>query len=440
MKKKPDIECLNCGKLFHPTRKGTKFCCRACGIEYNTIHGKYKKTDEQKEKLSKAKMGKEPWNKGKKASPEAIAKFRENIKTVWTEEKREEQRQKQKEVWSNPELLEKHSETMFICYNKEDITQKVYDVLSEYNIELEEEYKNNIIDSVLKAKHITNVDLQKVYILLLTKFMDVKTQYKVDDCDYIHDFYIPELSLYIECYFDWIHGGKPFKNDFEDKQYLTWVKKSKTSDKYKQALYTWTDLDIKKIRYFIENGLKYKVFYTYDEFLYWLNNDLNKKPKSSDPNYKKEYYATHKEEAKEWYRNRSEEQKKAKAEYNRKWKNKEYTNSISYKLRCIMSSGVRRSLNNKKESSIFKLLPYTFEELRAHLEAQFEDWMTWDNLGSTADKPKVTWQIDHIKPVNTFNITDEHCEEFRKCWALENLRPLDSFINVSRPKDGSDIK
>lgn len=82
MKKKDDIICLNCGRVFHPARKESKFCCRACGIEYNKVNGIYKKTEEQRKKLSKAKMGKEPWNKGKKTSLEAIAKFRESIRGV----------------------------------------------------------------------------------------------------------------------------------------------------------------------------------------------------------------------------------------------------------------------------------------------------------------------------------------------------------------------
>ena len=97
MKKKADIACLNCGKLFHPVRKESKFCCRECGIQYNKEHGVMKKTEEQRKKLSEAHMGKEPWNKGKKSSPEAIAKFKESIKGVWTDEKKEQQRVKQKE-------------------------------------------------------------------------------------------------------------------------------------------------------------------------------------------------------------------------------------------------------------------------------------------------------------------------------------------------------
>lgn len=139
MKKKADIACLNCGKLFHPVRKSSKFCCRECGIEYNKTHGAYKKTEEQRKKLSEARMGKEPWNKGKKTSLDVIAKFKESIKDTWTEEKREKQRIKQKEVWSNPELLEKHSKIMQESHASEETRAKTAKAIHEYNLTITDE-------------------------------------------------------------------------------------------------------------------------------------------------------------------------------------------------------------------------------------------------------------------------------------------------------------
>lgn len=166
-----------------------------------------------------------------------------------------------------------------------------------------------------------------------------------------------------------------------------------------------------------------------------------KKYREEHPGYKKEWYNQHKVEAKEWWNNRSKEQKQAKAEYNKVWKKDRYKNNNNYKIRCIISSAVRRSLKGiKKGDSIKNILGYTIEELKEWLENQFEDWMNWNNLGLTATKEKETWQIDHIIPVNTFNIKEIGDEEFRKCWALSNLRPLDSYLNNKRPKDGSDIK
>lgn len=149
MKKKEDIACLNCGKLFHPARKETKFCCRQCGTEYNKTHGVYKKSDEMKAKLSAARMGKDPWNKGRKMTQEEIDKMKASVKAAWTEEKREAQRTKQKEIWSDPERLAKHSakckEHMTEAY-KEEISRKTRAAMEN------EEVKQNMHEAFNKTE------------------------------------------------------------------------------------------------------------------------------------------------------------------------------------------------------------------------------------------------------------------------------------------------
>lgn len=49
------------------------------------------------------------------------------------------------------------------------------------------------------------------------------------------------------------------------------------------------------------------------------------------------------------------------------------------------------------------------------------------------------WEIDHIIPLNLFSYETEQDEQFKICWSLINLRPLEKITNKSRPKDGSDI-
>lgn len=62
------------------------------------------------------------------------------------------------------------------------------------------------------------------------------------------------------------------------------------------------------------------------------------------------------------------------------------------------------------------LTPYTIDQLKSHLERQFCDGMSWDNVGK--------WEIDHIIPVKSFKIQSEGDDEFNACWALSNLRPM----------------
>jgi len=120
MKKKENIECLNCGKLFHPERKTSKFCCRDCSTKYNKEHGIMKKSEEQKAKISASRKGTPAWNKGRKMSTEEKEKMIMAVKNAWTDEKKEKQSQIQKKAWSNPELLQKHSEIMKKMMTKEN--------------------------------------------------------------------------------------------------------------------------------------------------------------------------------------------------------------------------------------------------------------------------------------------------------------------------------
>lgn len=103
--------------------------------------------------------------------------------------------------------------------------------------------------------------------------------------------------------------------------------------------------------------------------------------------------------------------------------------SINYHLKKINSS--------KMGDSIKKYLDYSVKELKEHLEKQFEPWMNWSNYGNYVaskwddnDSSTWTWQIDHIIPHSTFNYASMADDNFKKCWSLQNLRPLSSKQNI----------
>ena len=77
------------------------------------------------------------------------------------------------------------------------------------------------------------------------------------------DFYIKPLDKFIELNLHWTHGFQPFieSDDFCQKQLEIWQEKAKTSQFYKNAIYTWTVLDVKKQRIAKENNLNYEVIY-----------------------------------------------------------------------------------------------------------------------------------------------------------------------------------
>jgi len=66
---------------------------------------------------------------------------------------------------------------------------------------------------------------------------------------------------------------------------------------------------------------------------------------------------------------------------------------------------------------IRKLGYCTVERLRRHLEAYFAPSMNWDNWGPL-------WVIGHHRPLWMFNYNSMETRDFRRCWTLDNLRPV----------------
>jgi len=110
--------------------------------------------------------------------------------------------------------------------------------------------------------------------------------------------------------------------------------------------------------------------------------------------------------------------------------NKKRRKNVKHRVGSSMSARMNKVLKDGKlRNSWTKLAGYTVDELISHMESLWEPWMNWSNWGR-ADYNIKTWQIDHIKPVASFNITSFSCDDFKKCWALENLRPLSAFENI----------
>jgi endogenous inhibitor of DNA gyrase (YacG/DUF329 family) len=108
------------------------------------------------------------------------------------------------------------------------------------------------------------------YILLKEKYPDTVRQYRSDKYPFNCDFYIPSLDLYIECNYHWTHGNKPFEGTEEDNIKLEqW--KLKNTKYYNNAIYTWTDLDIRKRNIAKENKLNYKEFFSILKLKQYIN-------------------------------------------------------------------------------------------------------------------------------------------------------------------------
>ena len=129
--------------------------------------------------------------------------------------------------------------------------------------------------------------------------------------------------------------------------------------------------------------------------------------------------------------NRDERRAKAKVykEKNRhkinRWKREKMSNDINYRIAERCRSRIHGALRgNSKSASTFELIGCSVEELKKHLENQFQEGMTWDNWGVCG------WHIDHIRPCASFDLSDP--KQQAECFHYTNLQPLWADENRSK--------
>lgn len=111
----------------------------------------------------------------------------------------------------------------------------------------------------------------KTFKLLKHKFKHVLNNHKTDFYPFMCDFYVPKLDLYIECNYHWTHGKHLYDENSEEDVMIVNKWKSKNMKYYDNAIYTWTIRDVNKQNIADKNKLNYKVFYNFDDFVEWYN-------------------------------------------------------------------------------------------------------------------------------------------------------------------------
>lgn len=124
--------------------------------------------------------------------------------------------------------------------------------------------KNSVTDSKRENNTFHTSDPEEcLYQLLCDTFgeHDIIRQYVSDVYSYACDFYIKSRDLYIELNVSWTHGYHWF-DSVSDVDVLNKLKeKSIDSDYYANAVYTWTDADVRKRTMAREYQLNYVVFW-----------------------------------------------------------------------------------------------------------------------------------------------------------------------------------
>lgn len=107
-------------------------------------------------------------------------------------------------------------------------------------------------------------------------------------------------------------------------------------------------------------------------------------------------------------------------------KTEAYRTNIKSRLSTILRNRLRIALNRKSKSgSAVKDLGCSIDEFKLYIQNQFQDGMSWDNHG-------IIWELDHVVPLNQFDLTDRI--QFLEACNWLNIRPLFNHENNRRER------
>ena len=113
--------------------------------------------------------------------------------------------------------------------------------------------------------------------------------------------------------------------------------------------------------------------------------------------------------------------------YHRAYRKKSIKNLLTERILHLIRYSLKRR-NIKKAGHLKDILGYSIEQLIKQLNKTIPEGYTWnDFLTGKLD-------IDHIKAIKDFNYDSQDNPEFKKCWALNNLRLLTIKENRGRGK------
>jgi hypothetical protein len=101
--------------------------------------------------------------------------------------------------------------------------------------------------------------------------------------------------------------------------------------------------------------------------------------------------------------------------------------TLKGRLSLRAASAIRSSLKPGAKANRHweELVSFTIDQLKSHLEKLFTPEMSWDNYGTY-------WSIDHKIPVAAFNFERPDDIDFRLCWSIKNLQPMEKLANISK--------
>jgi hypothetical protein len=118
--------------------------------------------------------------------------------------------------------------------------------------------------------------------------------------------------------------------------------------------------------------------------------------------------------------------------------NHKQQNDPQYRIRRALRSSLKNAIKHEwRGGSAIDNLGCSIDELRIYLERLWLDGMNWSNFGRLKSSDN-NWQIDHIKPLSSFDLTDPaqvaeacHFKNLAPLWAIDNRRKGNKTIGRS---------
>jgi len=136
-----------------------------------------------------------------------------------------------------------------------------------------------------------------------------------------------------------------------------------------------------------------------------------------------DYYKEYRKENKEYFNQYCTNHYHTKKELYREWNKNKYHTDIGFRIKHVTSARISEALklyNTLKKDRTIEYLGCNMEEYTQYLEFYFSPEMTWDNYGEY-------WEIDHIKPIASFDLNIE--ENLYTCFHYLNTQPLEKTQN-----------
>ncbi len=206
-----------------------------------------------------------------------------------------------------------------------------------------------------------------------------------------------------------------YKKEYYQKNKEKILKRTQLSGK------KWYQKNIKKMR------LHHREYYQQNkEKVQQYQKEWREKNRKRRLQQHRDYYQKNREKILSSQKEYNKKNKEKRLRYKGNWQKYQRKINPRYRLNENMGTAIWTSLKYKKAGRKWEtLVNYSLKELIEHLEKQFDNKMNWSNYGSY-------WTIDHVGPRSLFNCISPNDLEFKQCWALKNLQPLEKIENIKK--------